>query len=105
MRAAPQGGNIDCSEIAEYILRNSDGNGKIVNFTNPAGNEINIPSRGGEEITPYRYHDVYTDGKYAYDPEMSPNPIPAGDYSRALRLVNEGNKVFMGEGGYSGPLW
>ncbi|MDG4858324.1 DUF6531 domain-containing protein [Streptomyces sp. T-3] len=103
MRQVPTGGNIDCSEIAENILRRSGGEGKIINFTTPS-KEINIPSSGGQIETAYRYHDVYTDGRYIYDPEMSPNPIPLGDYKRALRHLNPGDKVVTGDGGYDGPL-
>lgn len=104
MRNAPIGGNIDCSEIAEYIMRRSGGDGKIINFTTPSG-EIDIPSEGGNRVTGYRYHDVFTDGRYVYDPEMSRNPIPLGDYKRSLRLINPGQKVITGDGGYSGPLF
>ncbi|MFC7303184.1 putative T7SS-secreted protein [Streptomyces monticola] len=105
MRQAPVGGNIDCSEIAEYIMRRSDGDGKIINFTTHSGEDVRIPSEGGRVVTDYRYHDVYTDGRYVYDPEMSQNPIPLGDYKRALRHLNQGEKVVIGDGGYDGPLF
>ncbi|CAL9477766.1 putative T7SS-secreted protein [Streptomyces sp. enrichment culture] len=105
MRSAPTGGNIDCSEIAEYIRRETNGEGKIINFTLRNDREILIPSRGGQQITEYRYHDVFTDGRYVYDPEMGPDPVPYGDYERAIRLMNPGKKLVVGDGGYSGPLW
>ncbi|MEU0072162.1 putative T7SS-secreted protein [Streptomyces sp. NPDC006332] len=105
MRSAPIGGNIDCSEIAEYILRESGGQGKIVNFTTRNSPAINIPENSGKVVTEYRYHDVYTDGRYVYDPAMSPNPIPYGDFERAIRLLNPGKKLIVQDGGYSGPLW
>lgn len=70
MRSAPRGGNIDCSEIADY-----------------------------------RFHDVYTDGRYVYDPAMSLNPIPYGDHERAIRLMNPVEKLLIGDGGYKGPLY
>ncbi|KUN75180.1 type IV secretion protein Rhs, partial [Streptomyces bungoensis] len=105
MRSAPIGGNIDCSEIAEYIMRETGGEGKIVNFTVRNSPEIVIPERMGQELATYRYHDVYTDGRYVYDPAMSKNPIPYGDYERAIRLSNPGKKLVVGDGGYSGPLW
>ncbi|MFJ9799775.1 putative T7SS-secreted protein [Streptomyces sp. NPDC101145] len=105
MRSAPTGGNIDCSEIAEYIRRETDGDGKIINFTSRHDREILIPSNGGKQITEYVYHDVFTDGRYVYDPEMGLDPVPYGDYVRAIRLMNPGKKVVVGDGGYSGPLW
>ncbi|MFF1844030.1 putative T7SS-secreted protein [Streptomyces sp. NPDC058217] len=105
MGSAPVGGNIDCSEIAEYILRESGSPGKIINFTSYGDPEIRIPQVGGREITTFRYHDVYTDGRYVYDPEMSNTPISYGDYERAIRLTNPGKKIVISDGGYSGPLW
>lgn len=105
MRDAPIGGNIDCSEIAEYIKRNSDGEGGIINLTLHGKTTINIPESGGAQVEEYRYHDVYTDGRYVYDPAMSPNPVPAGDYLRGVRLNNPGSKLIVGKGGYAGPLW
>ncbi|WSQ11534.1 DUF6531 domain-containing protein [Streptomyces sp. NBC_01231] len=105
MRSAPIGGNIDCSEIAEYILRESGGQGKIINFTLRGDPAINIGENSGKVVTEYRYHDVYTDGRYVYDPAMSPKPIPYGDYERSIRLLNPGKKLLIQDGGYSGPLW
>ncbi|MEU1459294.1 putative T7SS-secreted protein [Streptomyces sp. NPDC005727] len=105
MRSAPIGGNIDCSEIASYISRETGGQGKIINFTARDNPEIVIPERMGQEATSYRYHDVYTDGRYVYDPAMSADPIPYGDYERSIRLLNPGKKIIIGDGGYSGPLW
>jgi RHS repeat-associated protein len=105
MRSAPIGGNIDCSEIAEYILREGGGRGNIINFTMRDSSAINIPEDAGRIVTEYRYHDVYTDGRYVYDPAMSSKPIPYGDYERAIRLENPGKKLIVQDGGYSGPLW
>ncbi|MEU9010992.1 putative T7SS-secreted protein [Streptomyces sp. NPDC048479] len=105
MRSAPTGGNIDCSEIAEYILRRGDGQGKIINFTAHNDPVIRIPESGGRDVADYRYHDVYTDGRYVYDPAMRSDPIPYGDYERAIRLMNPGKKLIIQNGGYDGPLW
>ncbi|MFF3329103.1 putative T7SS-secreted protein [Streptomyces sp. NPDC002888] len=105
MRSAPIGGNIDCSEIAEYILREAGGRGEIINFTMRESSAINIPEGAGRVVTEYRYHDVYADGRYVYDPAMSSKPIPYGDYERAIRLENPGKKLIVQDGGYSGPLW
>ncbi|MEU0272352.1 putative T7SS-secreted protein [Streptomyces sp. NPDC006307] len=105
MGSAPTGGNIDCSEVAEYIRRNSNDEGKIINFTIYGDPVIRIPEEGGRNVVDYRYHDVYTDGRYVYDPVMSRDPIPYGDYERAIRLMNPGKKLLIKDGGYSGPLW
>ncbi|MFJ3904327.1 putative T7SS-secreted protein [Streptomyces sp. NPDC090025] len=105
MRAAPRGGNIDCSEIAERVLEGSSGNGKIINFIMRGSSEIRIPEEMGAKVEEYRFHDVYTDGRYVYDPVMSSDPIPYGDYERSIRLLNPGKKLLVTDGGYSGPLW
>ncbi|MGW0509734.1 putative T7SS-secreted protein [Streptomyces olivaceoviridis] len=105
MRSAPIGGNVDCSEIAEYILRETGGQGKIINFTTHGSKEIVIPEKMGRELSTYRYHDIYTDGRYVYDPAMSKDPITYGDYERAIRLTNPGKKLVVTDGGYRGPLW
>ncbi|BAU84493.1 RHS/YD repeat-containing protein [Streptomyces laurentii] len=104
MRSAPIGGNIDCSEIAEWISKRSP-HGKIINLTTPDSSDLKIPEAMGSREEFYRYHDVYTDGRYVYDPAMSSNPIPYGDYERAIRLLNPGKKLVVGNGGYDGPLW
>lgn len=105
MRSAPIGGNIDCSEVAAFILRETGGEGKIINFTSRNDPVINIPENSGRTVTEYRYHDVYTDGRYVYDPVMRSDPIPYGDFERAIRLLNPGKKLIIQDGGYTGPLW
>ncbi|GHJ22231.1 MULTISPECIES: putative T7SS-secreted protein [Streptomyces] len=99
------GGNIDCSEIADQILRASNGEGYVVNYTNPKGKDLTVPQQMGKESDLFRYHEVFTDGRYVYDPELSRKPIPMGDYERALRHSNEGEKIFRRKGTYDGPLW
>ncbi|MFI0741551.1 RHS repeat-associated core domain-containing protein, partial [Streptomyces sp. NPDC021100] len=105
MQRVPIGGNIDCSEIAEWIMRDSQGDGHIINFTTHPRGAFTVPEKGGTQLEEYIYHDVYTDGKYVYDPAMSKDPIPAGDFERAIRLSNPGKKIVTGRGGYDGPLW
>lgn len=34
------------------------------------------------------YHQVYTDGKYVYDPRLSTRPIPKGDWEQHMRNIN-----------------
>ncbi|WP_050515261.1 putative T7SS-secreted protein [Streptomyces rimosus] len=107
MRSAPVGGNVDCSELAEYILRRSGGHGKIVNFTTPSREEFAVPQNWAQGVRHenFIYHDIYTDGKYVYDPELGSDPVPLGDFKRALRHSNPGKKIIMKDGGYDGPLW
>lgn len=36
------------------------------------------------------YHQVYTDGRYVYDPRVSQNPIPKGDWEQHIKGLNPG---------------
>ncbi|MFD5036973.1 putative T7SS-secreted protein [Streptomyces sp. NPDC058377] len=103
MRAAPSGPEIDCSDIASFISRRADGEGRIVHYTTYSGSDIRIPEHGGANIEDYLFHEVYTDGRYIYDPTLSNNPIPLGDYERALRLTNDGEKIIRNNGDYKMP--
>ncbi|ROQ66015.1 RHS repeat-associated protein [Streptomyces sp. 840.1] len=105
MRAAPRGPEVDCSDIASFISRRADGEGRIVHYTTFSGGDIRIPERAGArvDIEDYTFHEVYTDGRYVYDPTLSHNPVPLGDYERALRLTNDGEKVIRNNGEYKMP--
>lgn len=103
MRAAPRGSEIDCSDIASFISNRSGGEGRIVHYTTHSGGDIMIPEQGGRIVEQYTFHEVYTDGRYAYDPTLSLDPVPLGDYERALRLTNEGEKVIRNNGDYKMP--
>ncbi|MFI5981245.1 putative T7SS-secreted protein [Streptomyces sp. NPDC051555] len=87
MRAAPKGDYIDCSDISKYIFDRAGGEGKIIHYITPSGT-IRTPEAGGNTIATWDFHEVYTDGRYIYDPTMSSNPIPSGDYERAMRSEN-----------------
>ncbi|MEU8436095.1 putative T7SS-secreted protein [Streptomyces sp. NPDC029216] len=96
MRAAPSGSYIDCSEISAFIERRANGEGRIIHYITPSG-EIRTPEAGGTRVEDYVFHEVYTDGRYVYDPTLSRDPIPLGDYERALRYENE-DRVVRREG-------
>lgn len=89
MRSAPRGEYIDCTEISTFIMKRAEGEGEIVHCITPSGN-IKTPEAGANGITnaDYVFHQVYTDGRYTYDPTLSLDPIPRGDYERALRSQN-----------------
>ncbi|MFK0253166.1 putative T7SS-secreted protein [Streptomyces sp. NPDC090445] len=89
MKAAPKGDYIDCTEISDFIMKRADGEGKIVHYFTPSGN-LRTPEAGpnGIKIENWDFHQVYTDGRYVYDPTLSPDPVPRGDYERALRSQN-----------------
>ncbi|WP_329314473.1 MULTISPECIES: putative T7SS-secreted protein [unclassified Streptomyces] len=89
MRAAPRGEYVDCTEISEFIMRQAGGEGKVVHYITPSGT-LRTPEAGANGIrnVEYEFHQVYTDGRYVYDPTLSLDPVPRGDYERALRSQN-----------------
>ncbi|WP_405928424.1 DUF6531 domain-containing protein [Streptomyces griseus] len=106
MQKAPRGPEIDCSDIAEFIRQRADGEGKVIHYTTYSRNDIKIPEQHGKVIEEYIFHEVYTDGRYVYDPTLSSKPVPLGDYERALRLENGGEKIIRNDGGYKiGSPW
>ncbi|MGW1889660.1 putative T7SS-secreted protein [Streptomyces sp. NPDC002004] len=103
MRAAPRGPEIDCSDIASFISNRAGGEGRIIHYTTHSGNDIKIPEHGGRTVEDYIFHEVYTDNKYVYDPTLSLDPVPLGDYERALRHMNGGEKIIRHNGDYRMP--
>jgi filamentous hemagglutinin len=78
----------DCSEIAEDLLRAAKGKGTIIQV---------LPSEKGKPLTLYElgerredmfYHQVYTDDQYVYDPRLSSEAIPKGDWEIMIRSLN-----------------
>ena len=51
---------------------------------------MRTPEAGGSRIEDYLYHEVFTDGRYVYDPRLSEVPVPKGDYDRMMRGLNPG---------------
>jgi hypothetical protein len=75
MNSMPRCTGTDCSEIADRLYASSGGSGKILEVRpNDIGN-LNVYENGGLEGEQY-YHQVYTDGRYVYDPSLSLHPIP-----------------------------
>jgi hypothetical protein len=38
----------------------------------------------------FKYHEVFTDGKYIYDPRLSNSAISLGDWRRMIQSLNPG---------------
>ncbi len=84
----PQG--VDCSEIAEKMLRTAGDEGRVIRFE-PGGGKyttMQLLEEGGARTENYYYHEVYTDGRYVYDPFVSSSPVPKGDYYRMIESLN-----------------
>jgi filamentous hemagglutinin len=83
--------NMDCSEKAD-ILKNTAGSGYTIEVRNPNKDAIKIQENGSK--VEYEYHTVYTDGQYVYDPTLSSQPIPKGDWEQHMKKLNDGNVEF-----------
>jgi filamentous hemagglutinin len=64
------------------------GEGKILRVIPNEYDNLKVLEKSGTQT--YYYHDVYTDGKYVYDPRLSSDPVPLGDWERMMRGMNPG---------------
>lgn len=80
--------NYDCSEIAEDLLKAAKGKGQIIEVL-PSGERKDLTLyEMGERQDGFDYHQVYTDGQYVYDPRLSSEPVPKGDWEIMIRSLN-----------------
>jgi len=77
----------DCSDIAPKLLEASGGQGKIIEVRPLKPNTLNVYENGSTEKD-MTLHQVYTDGRYVYDPRVSLNPIPKGDWEKHIKAIN-----------------
>src|SRR6185312_15250795 len=59
----------DCSEIACDLLNAADGRGSILRVEPPRGQRLTIMESEGP--TSVVYHEVYSDGRFVFDPRRS----------------------------------
>lgn len=82
----------DCSEIANDFYKVSDGKGNILRIEGKEG-IIQSYEYGYKET--FDYHEVFTDGKYIYDPRYKDVPVLKDDYFNILKEINpQGFDVF-----------
>ncbi|MET8800953.1 hypothetical protein ABZV91_31825 [Nocardia sp. NPDC004568] len=81
----------DCSEIAEKLKRTAGEVGEILKIEPAPGQELTVEEYGIPEE--FLYHEVYTDGKYVYDPRHSPEPIPIEQWRRTMLGDNPGATI------------
>ncbi|HBP6373637.1 TPA: hypothetical protein L6A07_00005, partial [Pseudomonas aeruginosa] len=80
-------GGTDCSEIADKLLAAAGGKGKIIEVRPSERYNLNL-YENGREVQGQAYHQVYTDGRYVYDPRLSSQPIPKGDWEQHIKGMN-----------------
>ncbi|PXX71289.1 hypothetical protein DFR70_101711 [Nocardia tenerifensis] len=81
----------DCSEIAEHLEKVAGGVGEILRVDPPAGKELTVEEYGRSEE--FLYHEVYTDGKYVYDPRHSSSPVPIEQWRKTIMGDNPGATI------------
>lgn len=80
----------DCSDIAPKLLDIARGQGNIIEVRPATPYNLNVHENGKTEHN-QAFHQVYTDGKYVYDPRLSLKPIPKGDWEKHIKSINNGN--------------
>ena len=81
----------DCSELATDLYRGA-GDGYILRFDPAKRGGLTLFENGAFRPESY-YHEVFTDGRYVFDPRLSATPIPKGDYMRFMKGLNKGVTV------------
>jgi len=77
----------DCSEIAIKLFEAAGGKGRVIEVRPSQAGNLNLYENGAQESGQF-YHQVYTDGRYVYDPRLSSNPIPRGDWEQHIKGMN-----------------
>ncbi len=77
----------DCSEIAIKLFDAAGGKGKIIEVQPVQPRKLTVFENGKIEVDQY-YHQVFTDGRYVYDPRLSSSPIPKGDWEQHIKGMN-----------------
>lgn len=77
----------DCSDIAPKLLDAAGGQGKIIEVRPISRGNLNVFESGQIERE-MEFHQVYTDGRYVYDPRVSLKPIPKGDWEKHIKAIN-----------------
>lgn len=77
----------DCSDIEPKLLEAAGGQGKIIEVRPSTPGDLKVYENGNIE-SEMIFHQVYIDGRYVYDPRVSLNPIPRGDWEKYIKAIN-----------------
>ena len=71
------------------MLEAANGEGRIIEVTPNEGRLLKLYEYGVTTEEEFRYHQVYTDGQYVYDPRLElDRAIPKGDWEKLIRGLN-----------------
>jgi hypothetical protein len=77
---------VTCDELAEYLFIANGKRGGVLHID--AGTRtLRIPE-ASEVTDSFTFHEVYTDGKYVFDPRYKPEPILRAEYEALIRELN-----------------
>lgn len=77
----------DCSEIACDLLNAAGGEWSVLRVEpGEPGLNLKVTQNGYEEQ--YLYHEVHSDGRFIFDPRLSPEPIPVSAWEQGIRAEN-----------------
>jgi filamentous hemagglutinin len=80
----------DCSELAADLYRAGGGEGYIIRFDPAKPGGLTLYENGAFSPAGNNfYHEVFTDGRYVFDPRLSTTPVPKGDYMRFMQGLNK----------------
>ncbi len=86
-RMATLNDNVDCSEIAAKLKQAAGGGGQILRVEPTTKYSLNVYENG--QVVPQQwYHEVYSDGRYVFDPRATSSPIPLGDWYQHIKGIN-----------------
>lgn len=78
-----------CDDTAEALLAEAGGVGRVLTVSpGTVGGVVRTPELG--RIEAWAYHKVYSDGRYVYDPLLSTDAVPLGDWRKLMRALNPG---------------
>ena len=82
--------NYDCSEIARDLKEAAGGQGEILEVRSTEKYGSIKVFENGEFENGMEYHQVYSDGMYIYEPRISSQAIPKGDWEKHIKGINDG---------------
>ncbi|MEQ4626083.1 MULTISPECIES: hypothetical protein [Providencia] len=80
---------MNCSEIARDLHDAADGKGEILEVRSVEKyGSINVFENGVIEEG-MDYHQVYSDGQYIYEPRITSQAMPKGDWEKHIKGIND----------------